>query len=254
MPIDRPHRPTVVALLPIKAHSERVPGKNFRSFAGRPLFRWILDTLLSLDLVDRVVINTDGQELLREHGLIESDRVVVRSRAEAICGDHVSMNAVLANDVAAVPADAYVMTHATNPLLRAGTIQRAWDAFIEGQRQGHDSLFTVNRVQTRFYREDGSAVNHDPDRLLRTQDLEPWYEENSNLYIFTRESFAATHARIGRRPILFPTPQVESTDIDDATGWHLAEIFALATLISDSTQQYRQQAVAAPSASQDKAA
>ena len=37
-----------VALLPMKGHSERVPGKNVRDFCGKPLFRWILDTLLSL--------------------------------------------------------------------------------------------------------------------------------------------------------------------------------------------------------------
>ena len=57
-----------------------------------------------------------------------------------------------------------------------------------------DSLFTVDKIQTRFYRADCSPVNHDPDNLVRTQDLEPWFEENSNLYIFTRDSFAKTAA------------------------------------------------------------
>ena len=38
----------IVALLPMKANSERVVGKNFRDFNGKPLFRWILDTLLSV--------------------------------------------------------------------------------------------------------------------------------------------------------------------------------------------------------------
>ena len=59
-------------------------------------------------------------------------------------------------------------------------------------------------MQTRFYREDASPVNHDPRNLLRTQDPEPWHEENSNLY--RRESFAARDARIGRAPLLFPHP------------------------------------------------
>jgi CMP-N-acetylneuraminic acid synthetase len=44
----------VVALLPLKANSERVRGKNFRDFDGKPLFRWILDTLLSVDEIDRL--------------------------------------------------------------------------------------------------------------------------------------------------------------------------------------------------------
>ena len=58
----------IVALLPLKAHSERIPGKNFKPLAGKPLFRWILDTLLGIDAIDRVVINTDAQhELDRQH-------------------------------------------------------------------------------------------------------------------------------------------------------------------------------------------
>jgi len=73
-------------------------------------------------------------------------------------------------------------------------------------------------------------VNHDPNNLIRTQDLEPWFEENSNLYIFSRESFAATHARIGQRPLLFETPRAESADIDDQEGWDIAETLAKASI------------------------
>ena len=69
-------------------------------------------------------------------------------------------------------------------------------------------------------------MDHDPHNLLRTQDLEPWYEENSNLYLFSRESFAATDARIGRVPLLFPTPLLESIDIDNHETWCLAEMVA----------------------------
>jgi CMP-N-acetylneuraminic acid synthetase len=121
------------------------------------------------------------------------------------------------------------MTHTTNPLLGAGTITRAIEAFAAERAAGRaDSLFTVNRFQTRFYDAAGQAINHDPANLVRTQDLEPWFEENSNLYLFTRESFAKTKARIGARPMMFETPRTESMDIDDLEGWHMAEALALA--------------------------
>jgi len=220
---------STVALLPMKAHSARVTGKNFRPFAGKPLFRWILDALLSVEEIDAVVINTDAREILAANGLVDGERVVIRDRKPEICGDFVSMNLVLADDLANVSASAYVMTHTTNPLLRPVTIRRALAAYEEGVASGrHDSLFTVNRFQTRFYREDGSPVNHDPNVLLRTQDLEPWLEENSNLYIFNRESFAGTNARIGARPLMFETPRIESADIDDQAGWEFAETLARA--------------------------
>jgi CMP-N-acetylneuraminic acid synthetase len=218
-----------IALLPMKAHSARVSGKNFRSFAGKPLFRWILDSLLSLPEIERVVINTDAREILASNGLTDTDRVLIRDRKPELCGDFVSMNLVLADDVAAIASDAYLMTHTTNPLLGAGTIRGAVSAYQAAVAKGEaDSLFTVNKFQTRFYRADGSAVNHDPKKLIRTQDLEPWFEENSNLYIFNRPSFAATSARIGLKPIMFETPRIESADIDDQEGWDIAETMAKA--------------------------
>lgn len=221
----------LVALLPMKAHSARVTSKNFRDFAGKPLFRWILDTLLSMDEIERVVINTDARSILADRGLHDGDadgRIVIRDRKPEICGDFVSMNLVLADDVAAVASDVYLMTHTTNPLLSADAMRGALCEYYAKKATGTtDSLFTVNRVQTRFYREDMSPVNHDPRNLLRTQDLEPWYEENSNLYLFNRESFAASGARIGQRPAMYVTPPLESIDIDDAHQWALAEAVAL---------------------------
>ena len=218
----------LVALLPMKANSERVKGKNFRPFANKPLFRWILDTLLSMPEIEKVVINTDARRILAENGLTNGDRVIVRDRRPELCGDTVSMNKVLADDVGNVESDVYLMTHTTNPLLSAATIRSALQKFQAAEALGQgDSLLTVNRFQTRFYREDGSAVNHDPNNLIRTQDLEPWFEENSNLYVFTRGSFLRTNARVGRKPVLYETPRLESVDIDDQTGWNLAEIIAL---------------------------
>ncbi len=217
----------VVALLPMKANSERVKGKNFREFCGKPLFRWILDTLLEVEEIDQVVINTDARHILAENGLVESDRIVIRDRKPEICGDLVSMNLVLADDVANIDADIYLMTHTTNPLMSADTIRRSLTAFQNAQAtDSTDSLFTVDKIQTRFYREDCTAVNHDPDNLVRTQDLEPWFEENSNLYIFTKESFTKTDARIGKHPVMFESQKFESIDIDTPADWDFAVIAA----------------------------
>jgi CMP-N-acetylneuraminic acid synthetase len=222
----------IAALMPLKANSVRVPHKNFRDFQGRPLVHWMLGSLLSLDWIEVVVINTDARAELACVGVEDGShggRVLIRDRRPELCGDAVSMNRVLADDLAHVEAETYLMTHTTNPLLSARTISAALAAYRES---GCDSLFTVNCHQTRFYRADGSAVNHDPQNLVPTQDLEPWFEENSNLYIFTRESFAATGARIGARPHMFVTPRLESLDIDTLEDWMMAE--AAATVLGGS--------------------
>lgn len=216
-----------VALLPMKANSQRVKGKNFRPLHSKPLFQWILDSLLAIESIEAVVINTDARHILAENGLVEGGRVKIRDRKSELCGDLVSMNLILADDIAAIEADTYLMTHTTNPMLSAETIGAALAAYEKGVAEGAaDSLFTVNKIQTRFYRADGSPVNHDPENLIQTQDLEPWFEENSNLYIFSRDSFAKTNARIGKTPILFEMDAMEAVDIDTPEDWALAEAIA----------------------------
>ena len=213
----------IVALLPMKANSERVKGKNFREFNGKPSFRWTLDTLLAIKEIDQVIINTDAREILAENGLVETDRIVIRDRKKEICGDMVSMNLIIEDDVNNVNADIYLMTHTTNPLMTVNTVGGALESFQAQKNSGDaDSLFTVDKIQTRFYTEDCSAVNHDPDNLIRTQDLEPWFEENSNLYIFTKEAFDKTNARIGENPMMYETPKFESIDIDTPDDWDFA--------------------------------
>ncbi len=220
---------SIAVLLPMKSHSERVKNKNFRSFNGKPLFQWILETVLSINDISEVIINTDAADRLKNKSLIQTDRIRLRTRKPTLCGDFVSMNKVIEDDVISSNADIYIMTHTTNPLISASTIKAALARFREKLFNNEaDSLFTVNRYQTRFYRKDGSPVNHDPDKLIRTQDLEPWYEENSNLYIFTRDSFQKTNSRIGIKPAMFEMPPWESIDIDDQESWDFAEMIAKA--------------------------
>jgi len=160
---------STIALLPMKAHSERVSGKNFRNLAGKPLFRWILDALLAVDKIDQVVINTDARAILADNGLVDSDRVLIRDRRPEICGDFVSMNLIIEDDLAATNADHYVMTHTTNPLLSSATIGKALANYKDAKLKNlADSLFGVNKFQTRFYKGDGSPINHDPNNLIRT--------------------------------------------------------------------------------------
>ena len=228
---------SLTALLPMKAHSARVTSKNFRDIAGKPLFRWILDALADTPEIDRIVINTDARVILADNGLQNGDydgKVLIRDRKPEICGDFVSMNLVLGDDVDNVDSDYFFMTHTTNPLLRPETITAMIETFLENERKAEaDSLFTVNRHQTRFYAPDGTPINHDPDNLIRTQDLPPYLEENSVGYLFSPASFKKTGARIGKRPVMFETPPLESVDIDEPADWYMAESLLMRVAAGD---------------------
>lgn len=213
--------PHVVAIVPMRHDSERVKGKNYRPLGGRPLYHHIVSTLQACPRIATVVIDTDSDHIVADAQASFAD-VEVIMRPEAIRGGDVAMNVVLLNDVAQVPADVYVQTHSTNPLLGVDTVTRAIDAYLDA-RDRCDSLFTVTALQTRLYTAAGVAINHDPAVLLRTQDLEPVMEENSCLYVFTAQSLRRAGNRIGASPLLFPIDREEAWDIDEEIDWKVVE-------------------------------
>lgn len=216
----------VIALVPIKEHSERVKSKNFRDFNGKPLYHHILETLQKTYAVDEIIINTDSQIVANEAPKLWN-KVKIHMRPAELIGDFVSVNKLIKFDIENSDGEIYLQTHATNPLLKAETIAKSIKRFAEIEGEDSDSLFTVNRFQTRFYTHDGKPINHKPEELLRTQDLNPVYEENSCIYMFTKVSFSKNERRIGETPILFETPHIESIDIDDEFSFKLAEILSI---------------------------
>jgi CMP-N-acetylneuraminic acid synthetase len=216
----------MLAFLPIKEHSARIPGKNFRLLRDKPLFMWIIDALLLSKGIDEIIIDTDSTapELL---DLRKNQRITIKERNFNLRGDHVSMNLLLKDFILSTTDETFLMTHATNPFISQKTIEEAILEYSKALSSGHDSLVSVDKFHSRFYDDTFSPINHDPKMLLRTQDLSPIYQENSCLYIFTKKSFLGNqNNRVGSRPLLFETPKLESIDIDTEEDWTIAEIIA----------------------------
>lgn len=213
----------VTALVPMKGHSERVPNKNMRDFGGSPLYHVIMATLDKSKYIDRVIINTDS-EVIAADAIKHWKKVKINWRPEELRGDFVSMNDVINYDVDhELGCDVFMQTHSTNPLLQPETLDAAIEHYFKNVGASCDSVFGVTRFQSRFYWADGHAINHNPAELIRTQDLPPIFEENSNFYIFSRSSFkAAGNKRIGLHPAMFAVNKLEAIDIDDPEDFALA--------------------------------
>jgi len=205
----------------MRHHSQRVPGKNYRVLAGKPLFQHIIETLLAVPEITQVVVDTDSEPVM--HGLrMDFPQVKLIDRPENLRADDVSMNDILLYDTDQVRADFYLQTHSTNPLLKPETISRAIQSLTTSY-PNRDSLFSVTRLQTRLYFQDGRAINHDPSVLIQTQNLPPVYEENSCLYIFTRENLLKRHHRIGEKPMMFEMEADEAWDIDEELDFAITD-------------------------------
>jgi CMP-N-acetylneuraminic acid synthetase len=211
----------IAALVPMRHHSQRVPGTNYRPLAGRPLYQHIIATLLSVPEISTVVVDTDSEPVM--DGLrCDFPQVVILPRPGHLRNDTIPMNEILLYDTSRVQADYYLQTHSTNPLLRPETVSKAVQAFL-ADYPNHDSLFSVTRLQTRLYDQNGRALNHDPNILLQTQNLPPVYEENSCIYIFTRENLERRRNRLGERPLMFEMGADEAWDIDEELDFAITD-------------------------------
>ena len=212
---------SIVAIIPMRHSSERVPGKNYRDFAGKPLYHHIIHSLRDSGKIDKIVIDTDSPVILEEAPKHFPD-VLLLERPAHLREGNIPMNDVLLNIIRQVPATFYLQTHSTNPLLSTKSIREAVETFLKVYPM-FDSLFSVTRRQVRFWDQLARPMNHNQHILLRTQDLPPVFEENSCMYLFNQEILERNHNRIGDRPYLFEIPELESQDIDVELNFKMAE-------------------------------
>ena len=216
----------IYAIIPIKHESTRVPSKNFRLMNGKPLYYWIIKTLLSINEINKIIIDTNSPIIksdLSKH--FDMTNIIIYDRPEHLWPGNTPTNDLLINVINSLNLDAdyYLQTHVTNPLLKAETIRKAINEFLE-KRDKYECLFSVKTHHTRFYNKDGKDMNHNRFKLIPTQDLDPIYEENSCIYIFTKEILKKYKARIGENALLFPMNDIESQDIDWENDFTITEV------------------------------
>jgi NAD(P)-dependent dehydrogenase (short-subunit alcohol dehydrogenase family) len=212
----------IIAIVPIKYISTRIPGKNYRKMDGKPLYWYIFNILFQISQIDMIICNTDSLEIEK---MINNDfpNVVIYHRPKHLEGGHISTNLILLDTIEKLKLtdenNLFIQTHVTNPLLSVETVNKCIQSYFENT---NDSLFTVKQLQTRLYDKTNHAINHDPNNLIPTQDLDPIYEENSCLYIFSYKVIKNIN-RIGENPFLFIMNDIESSDIDYETDFILTE-------------------------------
>jgi N-acylneuraminate cytidylyltransferase len=215
----------ISAFIPLKGHSARVPGKNLRDFNGRPLFHAIVETLQIADRVGTIYIDTDSADIAYSAAAL--DDVIVVDRRPDLVGDEVSVNMLIAEFLHTHDDADLIQTHATNPLLRAATVDTAIDEYSSDS--SISSLFAVTRYQARFYDRNLAAINHDPAELIPTQSLDPLFMENSNFYIFSRNGFLENDRRLTDATRMFEIDPLEAIDIDEEADFAFAAAVARAS-------------------------
>lgn len=205
----------VVALIPIKLTSSRLPGKNIKPFFdGTPLMTFIQRTCLASRIDEVYVYCSD--EAARPYVI---DGVKFLKRPEYLDGDNINANDIISEFMKTVEADIYANAHTTSPFAGTESINTCIERVASGE---YDSAFCAEAVRT-FMWQDGKPLNFDPSHFPRTQDLPLILAETSIAYVFPRETFLRYGRRVGVRPYVHEVGRIEALDIDYPEDFALAD-------------------------------
>tara|TARA_B100000963_G_scaffold352600_1_gene366025 strand:+ start:7235 stop:7867 length:633 start_codon:yes stop_codon:yes gene_type:complete len=201
-----------IVFIPIKQISERVPNKNFRSFQGKTLWEHTIDKLKSF----KVYIDTDSSSIIEK--CKSKPWVTTYKRNSNLLGNRVSVVDILDNFITKYNITTPIcQIHVTSPLLQVEHINHSFSLI----NKDFDSVFGVTKTQKRFWGENGLPLNHNPKKLLPTQDLQVWYEENSYLYTFKPKVITECGNRIGGHFHMMEIGFPYNLDIDTEDDWNL---------------------------------
>ena len=205
----------IVAMVPIKLNSQRLPHKNTLPINGHPLCWHICDNLLKVNQIDDVCVYCSSQDV--DKYLPDGTSVVIRPKR--LDEDLVKGFDIYSEFIKTIDADIYVLAHTTSPFLKAETIQSALEKVISGE---YDSAFAAQRIQT-FAWYNGEPINYDINDVPRTQDMTPIFVETSGFYIFRKEVFTESRRRIGMKPYIQEVNEIEAVDIDTKQDFEFAQ-------------------------------
>ena len=205
----------VVAFMPIKLKNERCPGKNTRMLGNKPLLQYELDSLLSTNLCNQVIVYCSSEDVVP----FLPAGVEFSQRPTSLDQPTTNFTQFTECFIAKHDADVYVLAHATAPFISVETMKECINAVTSGE---FDSAFCAQRIQT-FLWKDGHPLNFDASNLPRTQDLAPIYQETSGVYVFRKDVFSNLHRRIGNNPFIKEVSLKESVDIDEEKDFAVAE-------------------------------
>lgn len=198
----------IIAIIPARAGSKGIPNKNIRIIGEHPLIYYAIQNALNSSYITDVIVSTDSPEV---EVIAKQMGAVCKWRDESLCGDSVTLDAVIADAVPKGVAWDYVVTmQPTSPTLSVETLDSAIAYAIENDL---DTLISaINAPHLSWGVKNGQKVPNYAQRLNR-QYLPPCYME-TGAFVISRASVVTPDTRIGEKVDIFEVPENESQDVD----------------------------------------
>jgi CMP-N-acetylneuraminic acid synthetase len=208
-------QPTVLALIPAKNISKRIPGKNLKMLAGKPMLAYILETAKQVKGIDRVVVSTESEEI--KNVAEQYGAEVPFLRPLELTQDDTTTQAVVAHALDALEGQGYVpdyvlVLYPTSPLLKAERIEGAIKTVRERES---DALLSGCLDKGHYWtqRPDGSVERFYPKESKNSQYQVPLVVENGAISITRTGLVRDPQAQIDIADVLIMTPE-ENIDVD----------------------------------------
>lgn len=207
----------VVAFLPAKGTSDRIPSKNMKLLNGKPLFLHTLEKLSTCDFIDEVYLDSESDEILYYAPYL---RYKPLKRNKELATNKTDGHRLFYNEVSQVDADIYIQILGTSPFITPETIKRGVDVLLEHEE--YDSVVLM-RVE-KEYLWNRNEPSYDKFNIPNSNDLPDTVIESMGLYIVKKETAFKTKMRYGNKVYMLTADAIETIDVNYSDEFVLAEI------------------------------
>lgn len=219
----------ILAIIPARAGSKRLPNKNIKELAGKPLIAWTIDAALGSEFIDKIVLSTDSQDIAdisASFGL-----PCTHLRPSELAKDDSTTDSVLTYEIEALESenqffDYIVLLQPTSPLRNSCDIDLA---LKEIDSKSKDALVSMSvcehtPVFSNVLPDDLNLSNFiTPDKIKRTQELPVYYRVNGSIYIFKRKYIGDLVSIYSEKSIAYISRTDSDVDIDTIKDFEYAE-------------------------------
>lgn len=218
-----------IAIIPARGGSKRIPGKNIRSFLGKPIIAYSIEAALHSGLFDTIMVSTDSEEIAaiaRSYGA-----AVPFMRSTGNSDDHAGTNSVLFEVLESYAHNRKQFEYACciypcAPFITPDLLKLAYRQLITENR---DSVFPVVKystpVQRAFTLKDNTLGILYPEFFnSRSQDLPAAFYDAGQFYFFSVQSLKEKKKLLTDNTAGIPIDDLHAQDIDSENDWKIAEM------------------------------
>lgn len=213
----------VVAFIPVRGGSKSIPLKNIKPLCGKPLVCWSIEALENCDVVDKIIVATDSDEIWQTVENRQYKKTILYRRLAENANDTSSTESVMLeyiNYSKMSPEDIFMLVQATSPLTKSEHFTEALKMYSNGE---YDSILTCVRIYRFFWNKDGTSMNYDYRNRPRRQNFSGMLMENGAFYINTVGNVMDSGNRLSGKIGIYEMPDYTATEIDEPEDWTIIE-------------------------------